>query len=751
MNATTHSTAAPPPEGTAREEAWGEPAAADSASPRGSERRAQGVERVPLTRVVEVCGLLPGAPSFRARSIDVSRRGIQLQADVLPEVATPVVLRFQQNGCAVIAEGEVAWRQRRSAGGEFGVRFTALDVHSAEALRGLGASPLNPDTAPDGRRPGRSRGPAPPPPPICEAPFTPAPPESAPRCSPPAAGPAGSLNAVEPSAETPVCAGAAPPLALGPRSDEVPPLCNPGVATSVCLRVDGLDEPITATVTESSAKGVRVASPLPFLTLGQAVDILEDRAAPRAAHVESVSLSVHPETRVPELHLALTSQPGNGERAPRSPRSSQPSSSQALSRNELPPSPSTSTTARSERARSGRAELEATERAPLLPRSMPAEAAAPPSVAPPSVAPPSGGASGGVRPPAAAQPQPASPQPLSPKVGPSASERGRSSPFVHEAPPPERARTLAASERPMGSKAGPSPVAAPSANYAEPAAPPLSESAGVAPRSTRDTQPPRAAAQRLPPPQEGSTLGLSTRLRAWLGARESRPGQLAPPAGPPPRRTAAAPPRSATSAVGVMAARGNVRTTSATPAFEPRLLASAQPPRPTRLALLLLLLLGVLFAGRAMVRRSPLSAASPDGGEAAEPREPESPVAPSARPHRGQAKATPISGSRVARTGSRVFARGRLHLPVVHRLRLDRPGHALVGTVTPSGFEVLIAERQLVDPADTLAARDQRVTHAIARQEEGGTRLILRFRGAPPPFKVRLRESRLEVLLSAEP
>lgn len=753
MNPSIRSPAAPPQQVSANDEAWSTPPGlpgADGPGQRNSERRAVGVQRVPLARVVDVCGLLPGAPSFRAHSVDVSRRGIQLKSELLPEVATPVVLRFQQNGCAVIAEGEVAWRQRNEVGGEFGVRFTALDVHSAEALRGLGASPLNPDLAPTGGRQGRPRAPAPPPPPNCEAPFTPAPPESAPRCGPPSLAPKGALaRAGAPRAED--CVGALPSLALGSRSDEVPPLCNAGVATSVCLRVDGFDAPLAATVTERSGQRVRVASPLPFLTLGQAVDILEDQSAPRAAHVEAVSLSVDPETHVPELHLALSAPSRPADCEPPTVGSGRSSSGLA------DPTSSRPARARAEPSSGSRADLTSqaaareqaggTERAraPFLPRSRSTAASA--SGAPAASPPPSAPSSRPLRAPSGA-------------AGASSSVPGRPVVFPAAQPPPGGATRSTRSER--GRLAGGSARRGAARPAVEVDRPRVSEieaastaspgsAARSAPRGTRDTEPPRAG---RPAEQEEPALARAgNRLRGWLAARGAKPSLNERAAEPALRRTAAAPPRSVTSALGVAAARGEPSTTSS--ALGPDRSQQAAAARRSRLAqgVVVLLLLVALLVGLSRARRAPSPAEGTEAPVAAVASSSPKASAPgSVGSGRTQGVANAAAGhpANAAQT-SRVFARGRLHLPVVHRLRLDRPGHALVGKVTPLGFEVFIPDRQLVDPADAIAARDQRVTHVIARREAGGTRLLVRFAGSAPAFKVRLRESRLEVLLSAEP
>ncbi|MGC4066158.1 MAG: PilZ domain-containing protein [Polyangiaceae bacterium] len=103
----------------------------------GSERRADSTRRIPVEALVEVCGVGGKLTPFEAESADVSGRGIRLRTAYLPEPGAPVVCRFENGGREVIAEGVVAWCQKETRGGEFGVRFTALDARSAEVLREL--------------------------------------------------------------------------------------------------------------------------------------------------------------------------------------------------------------------------------------------------------------------------------------------------------------------------------------------------------------------------------------------------------------------------------------------------------------------------------------------------------------------------------------------------------------------------------------------------------------------------------------
>jgi hypothetical protein len=98
------------------------------------ERRVEGVQRIPVQALVEVCGADGNATAFEAESRNVSGRGIGLRTAYLPEVGTPVVCRFDTDGHEVVAEGVIAWRHNQARGGECGMRFTALDAKSAQVL-----------------------------------------------------------------------------------------------------------------------------------------------------------------------------------------------------------------------------------------------------------------------------------------------------------------------------------------------------------------------------------------------------------------------------------------------------------------------------------------------------------------------------------------------------------------------------------------------------------------------------------------
>lgn len=98
------------------------------------DRRAPGTSRIPFDAMVEVGGAL--GPSFEAQAVNLSEEGMSLRTAYLPEVGQPVMCRFDAGpGMAVVAAGEVLWKDDMGDGGEFGIRFTNLDGQSTVALQ----------------------------------------------------------------------------------------------------------------------------------------------------------------------------------------------------------------------------------------------------------------------------------------------------------------------------------------------------------------------------------------------------------------------------------------------------------------------------------------------------------------------------------------------------------------------------------------------------------------------------------------
>ena len=107
------------------------------------DRRAPGINRVPLATTVEICGQDRAVPAFEASAIEVSGRGMRVSTTFLPELGSNLVLRFEEDGEEVTIEGEGAWLREEDEGGELGIRFTALDTGSLKTLKRLCSAQRN--------------------------------------------------------------------------------------------------------------------------------------------------------------------------------------------------------------------------------------------------------------------------------------------------------------------------------------------------------------------------------------------------------------------------------------------------------------------------------------------------------------------------------------------------------------------------------------------------------------------------------
>lgn len=99
------------------------------------ERRAAASPRFHFEALVSVGETAGGG--FEAESMDVSPDGMRLRTAYLPDVGDKLICRFDGMGSEIVAEGEVAWRNEESKGGEFGLRFVDMDGAVADALRAM--------------------------------------------------------------------------------------------------------------------------------------------------------------------------------------------------------------------------------------------------------------------------------------------------------------------------------------------------------------------------------------------------------------------------------------------------------------------------------------------------------------------------------------------------------------------------------------------------------------------------------------
>jgi hypothetical protein len=95
------------------------------------------------------------------------------------------------------------------------------------------------------------------------------------------------------------------------------------------------------------------------------------------------------------------------------------------------------------------------------------------------------------------------------------------------------------------------------------------------------------------------------------------------------------------------------------------------------------------------------------------------------------------------------FGLGKMHLPVVYRIKLDKPGAALEGRSQGSGFTVTIPGRKTEGSSSAITKRDDRILEVKMKNGPTGAVISFVFRSRVPGYKVRLRKSYLEVFVSS--
>jgi hypothetical protein len=109
----------------------------------------------------------------------------------------------------------------------------------------------------------------------------------------------------------------------------------------------------------------------------------------------------------------------------------------------------------------------------------------------------------------------------------------------------------------------------------------------------------------------------------------------------------------------------------------------------------------------------------------------------------------PARRESAAPVGSSEFSRGKLHLPVIHRLRLDGPAARVVGEPTSSGFNIVIPGRKVLESGAAISKRDRRISRVATRNNGGGAKIAFDFKGTIPAYKIRLRQDFVEIFISS--
>ncbi len=95
------------------------------------------------------------------------------------------------------------------------------------------------------------------------------------------------------------------------------------------------------------------------------------------------------------------------------------------------------------------------------------------------------------------------------------------------------------------------------------------------------------------------------------------------------------------------------------------------------------------------------------------------------------------------------WGRGKLHLPTIHRVRLDGVGTEIAGAVESNGFTVVIPGRKAMESGRAIEKRDRRISQAKASNTARGASIHFEFRGGVPGYRVRIRKDFVEFLISA--
>lgn len=613
-----------------------------------TERRARGVRRVDFSTLVEICGRDPNTPAFEAEAIGLSGRGMQVRTRFLPKMGAPLVLRFEHESGEAVVEGEVAWRKETDKGGEFGVKFTALDSNSVRVLRQACA-----DTT-------------------------------------------GRAEKNEPARATPKSA---------PRRDES---AEPGAL--VRLHIAGLGAPMKARVFENHGSRVHVGSQLEFLRVGRALE-LEDAGDgdKRLAEIDSVSVAIDPQTQIPQLIVALryedeedvTPEPsviGDGDRTSRPKAAKQAKAS-----------------TREDRVEEERAEEDDEDTDEGMFKGAFAAWAS--------------NAGSAMRKNSARFAELATGAASSVKsLASSAAERSKHRPTKTT----RRTTSVTASRAPQKTSLKDRPRAqraTKSSKEGEPkrALKPRVIAAGVALLVCVSGAYPLFFAGKSKPAESGAAAPPMQAL-----------GQLDP-SMPTPHAAAPSPfPAATTLNTESQLNVGAAAVTADVPLFGNQELATLEAapltPPPNAAIDEISMAKDQTFAQPvvpSLTKTAPANDSVDDG---------ETEIVEKAK-----GDTEPNSSS-----SDTVWQVGRMHLPVIHRLRLDAQGAALQGKKTPSGFQVLVPGRKVMETGATIAKRDDRILSVNVNNTPAGGQVTFRFRKDIPGYKVRLRNDYVEFFVNSE-
>ncbi|HEY4105268.1 MAG TPA: PilZ domain-containing protein [Polyangiaceae bacterium] len=99
------------------------------------------------------------------------------------------------------------------------------------------------------------------------------------------------------------------------------------------------------------------------------------------------------------------------------------------------------------------------------------------------------------------------------------------------------------------------------------------------------------------------------------------------------------------------------------------------------------------------------------------------------------------------KTDTTPWGHGKLHSPMIYRLRLDGPGGKIEGALLPTGFTVLIPGHKVMEQGAGISKRDNRIANVRTLNRTQGAEIDFHFRDSVPAYRVRLRRDYVEFLI----
>jgi len=115
---------------------------------------------------------------------------------------------------------------------------------------------------------------------------------------------------------------------------------------------------------------------------------------------------------------------------------------------------------------------------------------------------------------------------------------------------------------------------------------------------------------------------------------------------------------------------------------------------------------------------------------------------------KGDAQEKPAKAASVNPKDVAPWGRGAVSRPTIHRIRLDGPGGAIQGAISPTGFAVVIPGRKVMESGAGLSKRDKRIARVKTSNGKSGAQISFQFKDGIPGYRVRLRKDFVEFLIS---